>query len=276
MKQKAIIYADPNDSKLELPGGRMSYFYLDGEAERKTGYDCCNGNIEALRMCMSSHMFLATLVYPDQSEDLCIANSWYEGNMAGLIAVITDHDAIKNILNGATSTPSMYEHEKIFLKENYPEVVDLIKKTTNENYKKEPIKSGVPRRILTEQEVKEKFKHYLTVGDLKKSIEGYNIPDEAKVVVQRIEDVYYNKHGWGSMLKEGEHYHNTIQMNENMREEIARRERGEESEYPEIENPNEYICEDEEILKELKDQYHPAWCVAGYKDKDFLFIDLHY
>jgi hypothetical protein len=152
----------------------------------------------------------------------------------------------------------------------------LIKNTARENFKKEPIRSRVPRRILTEKEVKEKFKHYLTVGDLKKSIEDYNIPDESKVVVQRIEDVYYNKHGWGSMLKEGEQYCNATHMNENMREEIARRERGEEPHYPGIENPSEYICEDENILKELKDQYHPAWCVAGYEDKDFLFIDLHY
>lgn len=136
--------------------------------------------------------------------------------------------------------------------------------------------SRLPKRILTEKEVKEKFEHHLTVGDLKKSIELYNIPDEAKVVIQRIEDVYFKRHGWGVMLKEGEHYHNTIQMNKNMREEIARRERGEEPDYSKIEDPNQFILEDENILRELKEQYIPAWCVVGYEDKDFLFIDLHY
>jgi len=134
----------------------------------------------------------------------------------------------------------------------------------------------IPKRILTEEEVKERFTHYLTVGQLKKDIERYGIPDEANVMVQRVEDVYYNTHGWGVLLKKGEHYHNMLSMNENMREEIARRERGEEPEYPRIEDPNKYICEDEKFLSEMSEQYHPAWCVVGYKDKDFLFLDLHY
>lgn len=134
----------------------------------------------------------------------------------------------------------------------------------------------LPKRILTEKEIKEEYGYYLTVGQLKKDIETYGISDDAHVMVQRVEDVYYNTHGWGVLLKKGEHYHNVLRMNENMREEIARRERGEEPEYPRIENPSNYICEDEKLLDEISEQYHPAWCVVGYKDKDFLFLDLHY
>jgi len=119
--------------------------------------------------------------------------------------------------------------------------------------------------------------HYCTVGDLKKHIEKFNIPDTAPVVVQRVEDVYYEKHGWSVYLKEGECYHNTVNMNENMREEIARRERGEEPEYSLIDDPSKYIVEDEESLNELKDQYRPVWCAVYYKDdENILFLDLHY
>jgi hypothetical protein len=56
--------------------------------------------------------------------------------------------------------------------------------------------------------------------------------------------VYYEKHGWGVYLKEGEHTVND-------------------------ENGN--------IVKESLEQYHPAWCCVRYKDdSDILFIDLHY
>jgi hypothetical protein len=273
MIPKAYVYADPNESEFDLPGARINFFYMHGEAEARTGYDCCNGNIETLRMCMRAGAFIAMLEFPDGTEELCIVNSKFsQGHMSGLIALLSDIDAIKFVFANSEYYPSMYEDEKEFLKENYPKVretiIEIVKNFDNK-------KSRVPKRILTEEEVKEKFTHYLTVGGLKKSIERLNLTDEAKVVIQRVEDVYYNKHGWGVMLKEGEHYHNAIHMNKNMKEEIARRERGEEPEYPKMDDPIKYIFEDE-VLKELKEQYNPAWGVVEYKDKDFLFIDLHY
>lgn len=35
---------------------------------------------------------------------------------------------------------------------------------------------------------------YMTVGDMRKAILG--MPNSAKVYYQRIEDVYFDKHGW--------------------------------------------------------------------------------
>lgn len=35
---------------------------------------------------------------------------------------------------------------------------------------------------------------YMTVGDLRQAIEG--LPDNAKVFYHRIEDVYFEEHGW--------------------------------------------------------------------------------
>jgi len=44
-----------------------------------------------------------------------------------------------------------------------------------------------------------------------------------------------------------------------------------------MKDPSKFIGpEDEETLNALKEQYHPAWCVVGYKDEEHLFIDLHY
>jgi hypothetical protein len=145
-----------------------------------------------------------------------------------------------------------------------------------EQFHNKKTETRVPDEILTEEEVKEDFKYYLTVGRLKEMIEEYKIPDEANVLTQRVEDVYYKKHGWGVILKEGDHYHSVISMNEKMIDEIARRERGEEPYYPQIKDPNDYIRENKKHLNEMKEQYTPVFCVAGYKDSGFLFLNLHY
>jgi hypothetical protein len=52
---------------------------------------------------------------------------------------------------------------------------------------------------MTPKEFKEKYKHYLTVGKLKEYLEDY--PDDALVVSQRVEDVYYEKHGWETLKR---------------------------------------------------------------------------
>lgn len=157
-----------------------------------------------------------------------------------------------------------------------------------------------PKSIMTREELSDRYHHGLTVGRLKEILYKTTLPADAKVLIQRIEDRYYNgndisgfrgcsytedgiyppgskSEGWGVFLKEGESYHNAMSMNKKMREEIARRERGEEPEYPQMEDPSQFITpEDDETLNELKEQYHPAWCVVGYKDEEHLFINLHY
>ena len=46
------------------------------------------------------------------------------------------------------------------------------------------------------------YSDYLTVGRLKEFLNEHNLPDDAKVVVERVEDSYYEKGGWGVYLKE--------------------------------------------------------------------------
>lgn len=52
---------------------------------------------------------------------------------------------------------------------------------------------------MTPKQFKEKHKHYLTVGQLKEYLKDY--PDDALVVAQRVEDRYYEKHGWETLKK---------------------------------------------------------------------------
>jgi enoyl reductase-like protein len=105
--------------------------------------------------------------------------------------------------------------------------------------------------INTEQPIKEttkedllKSKMVLTVGDIKKHIEKYNLSDDTIVLLERIEDRYFENHGWSVYLKEGD---STI--------------------------TDKNGC----IIKDTMVQYHTAHCCVLYNDdKEFLFIDSHY
>lgn len=132
------------------------------------------------------------------------------------------------------------------------------------------------RTLSKEDLVKYKNSHYLTVGRLLEFIKEHSIPEDALIVTQRIEDVYYKKHNWGVYTKPGYGYHSAVSMNQNMNEEIDRRAVGDEPNFG-MENPADYITP-ESVLEELKEQYTPVWCPVLYKDDkdDILFLDLHY
>ena len=117
------------------------------------------------------------------------------------------------------------------------------------------------------------YKDYLTVGKLRKFLEEHSeLPDDALVLTQRVEDKYYEEHGWGVVLKEGFWYHAFNENNIRMADEILRRENGEEPEY-DIEDPSKAITE---LNDENKEQYHPAFSCLRYNDDNNLYIDLHY
>ena len=52
---------------------------------------------------------------------------------------------------------------------------------------------------LKEEDLKNR-KDGLRVGDLKKILNECNLPDDAIVMVERIHDVYFEKHGWCSYM----------------------------------------------------------------------------
>ncbi len=114
--------------------------------------------------------------------------------------------------------------------------------------------------------------HYLTVGELKRFLAENDLPDEAPVVIQRVHDVYFNKHGWGVYLKEGEHAYQARKFNKDIEEGKYL----DKAKYP---NAKEATLSPfpEAFIKESMEQYHPAWSCCTYKgDEDILFIDLHY
>lgn len=112
----------------------------------------------------------------------------------------------------------------------------------------------------------------LTVGDLKEFIYKNNLSDDAILVVQRVEDKYYEQNGWRVYLKEAYNSNYMRQWNED----IESGKYLDKDEFPDLDE-NTLIPYTEEQIKNCMEQYTPAWCCVNYKeDKDILFIDLHY
>jgi hypothetical protein len=92
------------------------------------------------------------------------------------------------------------------------------------------------------------------------------------VMTQRIEDVYFENHGWGVYLKHGLHSSNALKWNEDV-------ENGkylDKEKYPNMDESKLKKFSDEDI-KNMMEQYHTVFsCVYRENDKEFLFLDSHY
>ena len=113
---------------------------------------------------------------------------------------------------------------------------------------------------MTSEEAKERYGvkgHYLTVGQLKKELENY--PDDALVVSQRVEDMYYegvDVSGITGILEDGS---------------VGTLPPGSKAKGWDV------ITKPDPIYKGSDQEYSPVWSVSHYGD-DFhcLFLDLHY
>jgi hypothetical protein len=109
----------------------------------------------------------------------------------------------------------------------------------------------------------------MTVKELKEAIE--NLPDDAIVYYQRIEDVYFEKHNWNVVKKEGEHYHSLMDWNRD----IDSGKYLDDEQYPDI-KPENLLKATEKDLEESKEQYIKAFCAVKYGNDNNLYIDAHY
>jgi hypothetical protein len=117
----------------------------------------------------------------------------------------------------------------------------------------------------------EKYKHYSTVGQLLEFIEKHNIPMDAKIMIQRVEDVYFEKNGWKTVNKEGYWYHASKSFNDS----IDSGELENKDEYPDV-TEELLVKYTEEELENAKDKYYTCWCPVKYEDDDNLYLDAHY
>ncbi len=116
----------------------------------------------------------------------------------------------------------------------------------------------------------EKYTDFATVGELLDFIEKYKIPRDGKIMVQRVEDVYFEKHNWKTIDMPGFQYSQIKSQVDKAKDgTYANKE-----DYPKM--TDELI---ESIastnLDEFKDNYIVAWSPVKHDD-DNLWLDCHY
>jgi len=120
------------------------------------------------------------------------------------------------------------------------------------------------KKTHTSEEIRKEWTHYFTVGQLKKLLAENNIPDDAKIFIQRVEDVYFEKYNWGTVKIESDEYYGQLRLIEKAKPggEFHNKE-----EYPNLtEDKINEILESEKELDEMRDEYVAAWW--GFKRKD--------
>lgn len=115
---------------------------------------------------------------------------------------------------------------------------------------------------------------YYTVGQLKKFLEKYNIPDHAKICIQRVENIYFEQYDWSTIKKEGFQYREFEKYIEKAK---PGGEFHDKDKYPNLTDHDiNKILESSSNLRDLVDEYVPIWSPVKYDDDYNLYLDAHY
>lgn len=107
----------------------------------------------------------------------------------------------------------------------------------------------------------------LTLGKLRELLNEIDAPDDAVILVQRIEDTYFENNHWKVYCTRSWHCDNMIRYNENLKN-------GEFDDVPPDQRMPPFT---EEQLDSMDDQYHPAhWICTKRGHDDAVFIEMHY
>lgn len=116
-----IIYAEPLNCCMAMPGERLPLFYLHGEAERLNGFDICNANGEAAYSAASPGWSLVGIEFMNSQDEARLGIMFsYMGSMnrmEGRICLVDDIEAIQQVLKGG--------EYKLFGCKNYEDLVYL-------------------------------------------------------------------------------------------------------------------------------------------------------
>ena len=132
----------------------------------------------------------------------------------------------------------------------------------------------IAKKTNTPEEIREKYEDYCTVGQLKEILKKNSIPDDAKIFIQRVEDGYFDEHGWGTVKKEGDMYCTEKRMIDKAR---PGGEFHDKEKYPDMDEKTiKGILDSEKDLDELKEEYVPAWYPCVFEGDDNIYFCAFY
>lgn len=111
-----------------------------------------------------------------------------------------------------------------------------------------------------------------TIGQLKKFIEKHNLPDDTVIMMQRIEDVYFEKHHWEVIKKKGHWYRQFEEVNKKIDTGYFR----DKELFPDLaEDSWVHKKYTEDDLENSLCEYYTCHSPVFY-DNEFLYLDAHY
>lgn len=112
--------------------------------------------------------------------------------------------------------------------------------------------------------------HGLTVGRLLDHIEKYKLSRDTLIMCQRVEDIYFENHGWSTLKKKGEEYHKAEEWNND----IDRGKYLDTDQYP-LMKKEDLVKISPETMDRLKEEYYTIHNVIHFDD-DYLYLSGHY
>lgn len=138
---------------------------------------------------------------------------------------------------------------------------------------------------VTPEYIKQKSGHELTMKNLREFVnKNTDLSDDTPVLIERITDFYFEARihagkeikGWPVLLNEGWIWHEQKNFIESLKQDIERRKTGQESDYPDLENPEQIIKDFEDNEDSFKEQFHTGWDIQRDKNNDLVLIYSHY
>ena len=131
----------------------------------------------------------------------------------------------------------------------------------------------IAKKSKTAEEIKNSKIEYLTVGKLLAYIKENNISNDALVLIQRIEDIYFEENGWSTVKKEGFMYNSEKEIIDKAKSGVY----SDKSKYSNMTDEIlKSIIESEDTLDECKEEYITVFSPVKYKNDDNLYLDAHY
>lgn len=173
---------------------------------------------------------------------------------------------------------------KLNIKDIIAKLSSLDKEEISKSELDQMLLDGFFPTVTTIEEIEDKSKCYghqhLRIGELKDKIK--DLPDDALVFVERVEDFYFEEMNWSVILKKGDSYFNSLKFNELFTNYLSNPEIA--KDYPNI--TKEYALEhiiSEEQLEKNKDQFMIVSNNSNGKNKndkelykDALYLYIHY
>lgn len=133
---------------------------------------------------------------------------------------------------------------------------------------------------MTLQEIKdannayiERFKnsHHLKLKDLRKLIANtYTMDENTPVLVERVEDFYFEKNGWDTYKGVSAFYYQSSQLKENLKKDNWQ------EDYPDLSQEQRNSIINETEADYYTDQFYAAWYITSDKENKIIKIHSHY